>query len=429
MLDSNLEGLVENLLTAYGIETAPISVRRVGNSSFRPSFIARAPRATRTAIAIQQGRVDSRYLYALDGWYDEARARKWVDKLLLVTPQPPSDEDRRRFTSALDGDDALEWIGVGQLPGRLGITEDLDLTSPLALDQLQKATVARIAQAEAADAARLSASLNVASTSLEKEPSVHRSLARQLSTKSLSDVDRAGRPVEKALRIGEELRPFILLSDIKSFSTLVRVGDPAVIQQMMNAYYRRARQIIWGNNGVLDKFIGDAVLAIWGYPEPTPEDAGNAVRAATELIMLGRSLLEEFQSRHNEAIESGTRVGIASDEVLVLNIGTDQVEVSFVGNGINLAARLETASLMDGILMDNRTKAALASTWPDVERLAAPEEVLLDEKHAKGQLTNIRAWQVLPAGVDRMLEAKPPSPVAGVFTPRRQAARAEPAAG
>ena len=87
--------------------------------------------------------------------------------------------------------------------------------------------------------------------------------------------------------------------------------------------------------------------------------------------MLGRSLLEEFQSRHNEAIESGTRVGIASDEVLVLNIGTDQVEVSFVGNGINLAARLETASLMDGILMDNRTKAALASTWPDVERLAA----------------------------------------------------------
>jgi class 3 adenylate cyclase len=428
VLDSNLEGLVENLLTAYGIETAPVSVRRVGNSSFRPSFIARAPRASRTAIAIQQGRVDSRFLYALDGWYDEARARKWVDKLLLVTPQPPSDEDRKRFTSALDGDDALEWIGVGQLPARLGITDDLDLTSPLALDQLQQATVARIAQAEAKDAARLSEALNVASLS-EKEPSVHRSLARQLSTKSLSDVDRAGRPVEKALRIGEELRPFVLLSDIKSFSTLVRVGDPAVIQQMMNAYYRRARQIIWANNGVLDKFIGDAVLAIWGYPEPAPEDAGNAVRAATELIMLGRSLLEEFQSRHNEAIESGTRVGIASDEVLVLNIGTDQVEVSFVGNGINLAARLEAASLMDGILMDNRTKAALASTWPDVERLAAPEEVLLDEKHAKGQLTSIRAWQVPSAGVDRMLEAKPPSPIAGIFTPRRQAARAEPAAG
>jgi adenylate cyclase len=425
----NLKALVENILTAYGIETGPVLVRRVGTSSFRPSFVARAPRGTRTAIEVRQDRVDARYLYALDGWYDEARARKTVDRLLLVTAQPPSDVDRQTFASALDGDDALEWIGIAQLPKLLGITDELDLTSPQTIGQLlEKAILAHNAKTEAADAARLSAAMEAARGTLDKESVVPRTLARQLSTKSLSDVDRAGRPMEKALRIGEELRPFILLSDIKSFSTLVRVGDPAVIQYMMNSYYRRARQIVWANSGVLDKFIGDAVLAIWGYPEPAPEDAGNAVRAATELIALGRSLLEDFRSRHNEAIESGTRVGIASDEVVVLNIGTDQVEVSFVGNGINLAARLETASLMDGILMDNRTKAALATTWPDVERLAGAQEVVLDEKHAKGQLTNIRAWQVLPAGVDRMLEANPPSPVAGI-PPRRPAARAEPAAG
>jgi class 3 adenylate cyclase len=177
---------------------------------------------------------------------------------------------------------------------------------------------------------------------------------------------------------------------------------------MMNAYYRRARQIVWSNGGVLDKFIGDAVLAIWGYPESSPEDAANAVRGATQLIGLGRALVSEFLSRHNEAIESGTRVGLASDAVLVLNIGADQVEVSFVGNGINLAARLEKASVMDGILIDNRTRSALANTDPEFERLAGAQEVVLDEAHAKGQLTNIRAWQILPAGVDRMLNVMPP---------------------
>ena len=116
MLDTNLEALVENIMTAYGIETAPVLVRRVGKSSFRPSFIVRAPGRRRTAIEVRQGRVDSRYLYMLDGWYDEARTRRSVDKLLLVTAKPPSDAERQRFTSVLDGDDTLQWIGIEQLP-------------------------------------------------------------------------------------------------------------------------------------------------------------------------------------------------------------------------------------------------------------------------------------------------------------------------
>src|SRR5205823_6198989 len=116
-------------------------------------------------------------------------------------------------------------------------------------------------------------------------------------------------------------------------------------------------------------------------PEAGPEAGLGVVRAAAELIGLGRSLLDEFQSRHNEMIVSGTRVGIASDEVFVLNIGTDELEISFVGNGLNLAARLEHACATDGILMDNRTCGGLANMDAELHGASGAHEVVLDEAH------------------------------------------------
>lgn len=406
MLESTLEALVANLLTAYGIDLAQGAVNPSGPASFRPDFIACA-RGSRVAITVKPAGVDARGLYLLFAWYDDARHRRAIDRLLLVTPEAPSEADRRRFEQTFESDDAAQWIALDQLPGLLGVPDEIDFTSPETLDRLRAASGIRKAgsrQTEVVGPGGRRQELG-ARPGLTTELKLPRSLTRQLSLKSLIDIERTGRPPEKALRIGQELRPYVLLSDLKSFSTLVRVGDAGVIQEMMGAYYRRARDIIWAHGATLDKFIGDSVLAIWGYPEATRDDVSNAVRAAAELIALGRSLLDEFQSRHNEVIESGTRVGIARDEVFVLNIGGDDAELSFVGNAINLAARLEAACAVDGVLMDNRTGAALAGADVELHRLAAAQEVVLDEHHAKGQLTDIRAWQITPDGVERILNA------------------------
>jgi adenylate cyclase len=408
MLESNLEALVDNLLSAYGIGLPQSQLRRFGKSSFRPDFIARGPRGLRTAIEVRQGGVDAKALYVLYVWHDEARTRNAIDRLLLVTPEPPSDDDRHRFQKVFDGEETVQWISLRQLPGLLGIPDDIDFESPQARDHLQTASLIRKTRAYRNDVVGVGGLVGepkAAEGDLAAELKLPRSLARQFSLKSLTTIGRSGQSPEKALRIGQECRPCVLLSDIKSFSTLVRVGDAQLIQEMMGNYYRRAREIIWAHGGVLDKFIGDAVLAIWGYPEPTGHDAADTVRAAADLIALGRSLLDEFQSRHNEAIESGTRVGIASDEVLVLNIGTDEAEISFVGNAINLAARLEVACAVDGILMDNRTSAGLADADVQLHLLAGAQETLLDERHAKGQLTRIRAWQITSDGIARVLQA------------------------
>lgn len=391
-----IESVVENLLTAHGIEFGRGAPGGTGARAFRPDFIARAG-GLRTALTVKQAGVDARGLYVLFAWYEDARYRRAVDGLLLVTPEPPSDADRRRFDETFEHNEGAQWIGLAQLPPLLGISDEIDFASPQALDRLQTASLMRTA-GRWTD--------RVGPGDLDQEPrdtttatKLPRSLERQPSRgPRVEDTDRG-----KALRIGEEVRPYVLLSDLKSFSTLVRVGDADVVQQMMTAYYRGARDIISRRGAILDKFIGDAALAIWGYPEPTGHDVAGAIRGAAELIALGRALLEQFQSRHNEVIESGTRVGIAHDEVLVLNIGTDETELSFVGNAINLAARLEAACAVDGILMDNRTAAALAAGDPDLHRLAELHEVVLNEQHVKGQLTDIRAWQIARDGVERIL--------------------------
>src|SRR5262250_3376356 len=105
MLELNLDTLVGNILTAYGIELPQGSLRRFGRSSFRPDFIARAPGGLRTAIEVRQADVDARVLYVLFAWYDEARTRGVIDRLLLVTTEPPSDSDRRRFDETFDHDE------------------------------------------------------------------------------------------------------------------------------------------------------------------------------------------------------------------------------------------------------------------------------------------------------------------------------------
>jgi adenylate cyclase len=404
MLESTLEALVENLLNAYGIEFGRDVPARSGASGFRPDFVARV-RGLRTAIEVKPTGVDARAVYLLFAWYDDARRRRAIDRLLLVTPVPPSDDEKARFEEAFEHDSVAQWVALERLPQLLGIDDAIDFTSPQALDRLQTASLMR-------KAGRTFGRVDLGD--LDDEPAdavtgtrLPKSLRRQLSRRSRGLIERTGRPPDKALRIGEELRPYVLVSDLKSFSTLVRVGTADVVQEMMTAYYRGARDIIWRRGAILDKFIGDSVLAIWGYPEATGHDVSDAVRAAAELIALGRDLLGEFQSRHNEVIDSGTRVGVAHDEVLVLNIGTDEAELSFVGNAINLAARLEAACEVDGILMDNRTDAALAEVDVELHRLAAAREVVLDERHVKGQLTDIRAWQIDHDGVDRILSGSP----------------------
>src|SRR5437667_5745453 len=90
VLDSNLETLVENLLSAYGVALPQTQLRRYGKSPFRPDFIARGSGGARIAIEVRQAALDTRSLYTIYTWHDEARSHNVIDRLLIVTDEDPS---------------------------------------------------------------------------------------------------------------------------------------------------------------------------------------------------------------------------------------------------------------------------------------------------------------------------------------------------
>jgi adenylate cyclase len=203
-----------------------------------------------------------------------------------------------------------------------------------------------------------------------------------------------GESLTDILKIGQMVTEItIVMADIKNFSALVKASRPDDVNEIFSKYYRVAKDIVFSHGGTLDKFIGDATVAIFGYPYPDEAATLCAMKAAQEIISAGSGLLADLLDRINEKIETGTRVGIATNDLYPIDIASDGVEVSFVGNAMNLAARLQKESDVDGILLDNRTRNLARRFDPAfVDALNLVERVLPVEA-VKGQNHPIRAWQ------------------------------------
>ena len=133
----------------------------------------------------------------------------------------------------------------------------------------------------------------------------------------------------------------ILFSDIRSFTNLSETMSPQDLMNLLNAYFKRMNKPIHENQGFIDKFIGDAIMALFDMPEEKDkEEATCAVRAA---IGMQESLREYNQHRTNSGyipIEAG--IGINSGQVIIGTVGSqDRMDSTVLGDVVNLASRLE----------------------------------------------------------------------------------------
>jgi class 3 adenylate cyclase/tetratricopeptide (TPR) repeat protein len=139
----------------------------------------------------------------------------------------------------------------------------------------------------------------------------------------------------------------VLFVDLVGFTTFSEGRDPEDVREMLGRYFGRAEEIIGSYGGVVEKFIGDAVMAVWGTPVAREDDAGRAVRAALELIgsvdALGRSLQAELQARG----------GIFTGEAAVNLEAKGQGMVA--GDTVNTASRLQSSASPGSVLVDRAT--------------------------------------------------------------------------
>jgi len=141
---------------------------------------------------------------------------------------------------------------------------------------------------------------------------------------------------------GQSVEATMLFSDIRSFTTLTEELGPQGTVALLNEYFTVMVNCITVEGGMLDKFIGDAIMAEFGIPLPREDDADRAVRTAIAMIRELRTLNAQRQQRGQKPILMG--VGLNTDTVISGPIGSPKrMDYTVIGDGVNLASRLESA--------------------------------------------------------------------------------------
>jgi len=171
---------------------------------------------------------------------------------------------------------------------------------------------------------------------LEHEATQRAQLARFLSPALVEQAARGSIELSKGGALTEVT---ILFSDIRGFTSISEKLPAQEVVRMLNDYFELMVDILFEHNGILDKFIGDAIMGLWGAPVKRPDDATNAVRAAVKMQKRVAEWNEERVAQDKVPIRIG--IGLHTGQVVVGNMGSSKaLSYTAIGDGVNLASRL-----------------------------------------------------------------------------------------
>ncbi|GCL39921.1 GAF/PAS/PAC sensor-containing adenylate/guanylate cyclase [Sphaerospermopsis reniformis] len=164
---------------------------------------------------------------------------------------------------------------------------------------------------------------------------------------------------------GDRKEVTILFSDIRGYTTLTENMQAEEVVSMLNEYFESMVEAVFRHKGTLDKYIGDAIMAVFGSPLPLEKHARMAVETSLEM----RYRLQELNQRREALNQSKIKIGIGinSDTVISGNIGSSKrMEFTAIGDGVNLGSRLESISKQYGcdiIISDNTFNFCHDDIW------------------------------------------------------------------
>ena len=166
---------------------------------------------------------------------------------------------------------------------------------------------------------------------------------------------------------GQKRDVVILFSDIRGFTSMSEKMEPDDVALLLREYFTEMVEIIFRHGGTLDKFIGDAIMALWGAPFASEDDADKAMRAAIDMQRVLGELNTKWTAQGRQPVNIG--IGINFGEVFAGNIGSEQrLEYTVLGDAVNTASRLCSKAAPGEILISEPFYKALKQP-PKVEAL------------------------------------------------------------
>ena len=183
---------------------------------------------------------------------------------------------------------------------------------------------------------------------IRRRENLSRFLPRQVVQRVLASGGLSLEPVQREVTI--------LFSDIRSFTSMSERMAPREVLEFLDEYFGHMGQIVRGHEGMLNKFLGDGMLAVWGVPDRQEDHAVRAVKAALDM----RKKLVELNEHWMRAgrVELRIGIGIHTGQVAAGMLGgADQREYTVIGDAVNLASRIETLTktLSTDLLVSQRT--------------------------------------------------------------------------
>ncbi len=184
---------------------------------------------------------------------------------------------------------------------------------------------------------------------------------------------------------GTNQKATILFTDIRGFTSTAETLAPDAVVQMLNGYFAQLTPIIFEHRGLLDKYIGDGMMALFGVPYASEDSAANAVAAA--IAIQQRMAMINDWLKEARLPEVSTGIGINTGTVTVGYIGSEQrTDYTAIGDAVNLASRLEKQAAPAQILISRSTFELIGDRFP----VKPHDEILV-----KGKSYPIQVYEVL----------------------------------
>ncbi len=231
----------------------------------------------------------------------------------------------------------------------------------------------------------LARAFNTMSSGLAERDQVRDLLDKNVSPEVAAQLMREG-----AALGGEEREVTILFADLRGFTTFAEKLPPRDVVTQLNRYLDRMSAAIEAEGGVIDKFIGDEIMALFGAPVSSPDSAHRALQAAFGMRRALAALNAEFAAEGLPELAFG--IGINTARVIAGNIGsTRRLNYSVIGDGVNLAARLQSQTRNPDFAAD----LIVSATTLESARQVAPYEARdLGAVQVKGRTESTRIFAV-----------------------------------